>query len=61
MTAPAPAAPVQAPGIPRMARFLRVREAGTLALVLLVFLLTTLKNHNSPAVAASSSCWSEHP
>ena len=46
MTAPAPAAPVQAPGIPRMARFLRVREAGTLALVLLVFLLTTLKNHN---------------
>jgi len=29
-----------------MARFLRVREAGTLALVLLVFLLTTLKNHN---------------
>ena len=46
MTAPAPPAPVQAPGIPRMARFLRVREAGTLALVLLVFLLTTLKNHN---------------
>jgi rhamnose transport system permease protein len=47
MTAPAaPMTPVQAPGIPRMARFLRAREAGTLALVLLVFLLTTLKNHN---------------
>jgi rhamnose transport system permease protein len=50
MTAPAapmtPMTPVQAPGIPRMARLLRVREAGTLALVLLVFLLTTLKNHN---------------
>jgi rhamnose transport system permease protein len=29
-----------------MARLLRAREAGTLALVLLVFLLTTLKNHN---------------
>jgi rhamnose transport system permease protein len=29
-----------------MARFLRAREAGTLALVLVVFLLTTLKNHN---------------
>ena len=50
MTAPAapmtPITPVQAPGIPRMARFLRAREAGTLALVLLVFLLTTLKNHH---------------
>jgi rhamnose transport system permease protein len=47
VTAPAaPMTPVQAPGIPRMARFLRAREAGTLALVLLVFLLTTLKNHN---------------
>jgi rhamnose transport system permease protein len=50
MTAPAapmtPLTPVQAPGISRMARFLRAREAGTLALVLLVFLLTTLKNHN---------------
>jgi rhamnose transport system permease protein len=47
MTAPAaPMTPVQAPGIPRMARLLRAREAGTLALVLLVFLLTTLKNHN---------------
>ncbi|MGH3249344.1 MAG: ABC transporter permease [Trebonia sp.] len=53
MTAPAaPVTPVQAPGIPRMARFLRAREAGTLALVLLVFLLTTLKNHN---FASSSS------
>ncbi len=50
MTAPAapmtPITPVQAPGVPRMARFLRAREAGTLALVLLVFLLTTLKNHH---------------
>jgi rhamnose transport system permease protein len=50
MTAPAapmtPITPVQAPGIPRMARLLRAREAGTLALVLLVFLLTTLKNHH---------------
>jgi rhamnose transport system permease protein len=47
MTAPAaPMTPVQAPGMPTMARFLRAREAGTLALVLLVFLLTTLKNHN---------------
>jgi rhamnose transport system permease protein len=47
VTAPAaPMTPVQAPGIPSMARFLRAREAGTLALVLLVFLLTTLKNHN---------------
>jgi rhamnose transport system permease protein len=50
MTAPAapmtPLTPVQAPGIPRMARFLRAREAGTLALVLLVFLLTTLRNHH---------------
>lgn len=50
MTAPAapmtPVTPVQAPGVPRMARFLRAREAGTLALVLLVFLLTTLKNHH---------------
>jgi rhamnose transport system permease protein len=44
--------PAQAPGIPRLARFLRAREAGTLALVLLVFLLTTLKNHN---FASSSS------
>ena len=50
MTAPAepmtPITPVQAPGVPRMARFLRAREAGTLALVLLVFLLTTLRNHH---------------
>ena len=50
MTAPAapmtPMTPVRAPGIPRMARFLRAREAGTLALVLLVFLLTTLRNHH---------------
>jgi rhamnose transport system permease protein len=46
MTAAAPMTPVQAPGIPRMARFLRAREAGTLALVLLVFLLTTLRNHH---------------
>jgi rhamnose transport system permease protein len=50
MTAPAapmtPVTPVQAPGIPRVARLLRAREAGTLALVLLVFLLTTLKNHH---------------
>jgi rhamnose transport system permease protein len=38
--------PVQAPGVPRLARFLRVREAGILALVLLVFLLATLKDHN---------------
>jgi rhamnose transport system permease protein len=38
--------PVQAPGIPRLARFLRVREAGILTLVLLVFLLATLKDHN---------------
>ena len=56
MTAPAapmtPMTPVQAPGVPRLARFLRAREAGTLALVLLVFLLTTLKNHN---FASSSS------
>ena len=55
MTAPAapvtPMTPVQAPRIP-LARFLRMREAGTLALVLLVFLLTTLKNHN---FASSSS------
>jgi rhamnose transport system permease protein len=47
MTAPAaPVTPVRAPGLPRMARYLRAREAGTLALVLLVFLATTLKNHN---------------
>jgi len=47
MTAPAaPITPVQAPGIPRMARLLRAREAGTLALVLIVFLATTIKNHN---------------
>jgi rhamnose transport system permease protein len=50
MTAPAapmtPITPVQAPGLPRMARLLRAREAGTLALVLVVFLVTTLKNHN---------------
>jgi rhamnose transport system permease protein len=47
MTAPAaPVAPVRAPGLPRMARYLRAREAGTLALVLVVFLATTLKNHN---------------
>jgi rhamnose transport system permease protein len=41
-----PVTPVQAPGVPRVARLLRAREAGTLALVLLVFLLTTLKNHH---------------
>jgi rhamnose transport system permease protein len=29
-----------------MARYLRAREAGTLALVLVVFLATTIKNHN---------------
>jgi rhamnose transport system permease protein len=50
MTAPAapmtPVTPVRAPGLPRMARYLRAREAGTLALVLVVFLATTLKNHN---------------
>jgi rhamnose transport system permease protein len=47
MTAPAaPMTPVRAPGLPRTARFLRAREAGTLALVLLVFLLTTLRNHH---------------
>jgi rhamnose transport system permease protein len=50
MTAPAapmtPLTPVRAPGLPRMARYLRAREAGTLALVLVVFLATTLKNHN---------------
>ncbi|MDX6342235.1 MAG: rhamnose transport system permease protein [Trebonia sp.] len=50
MTAPAapmtPVTPVRAPGLPRMARYLRAREAGTLALVLVVFLATTIKNHN---------------
>jgi rhamnose transport system permease protein len=50
MTAPAapmtPLTPVRAPGVPRLARALRAREAGTLALVLVVFLVTTFKNHN---------------
>jgi len=32
--------------MPALGRFLRAREAGTLALVLLVFVATTIKNHN---------------
>ncbi|HEX8007318.1 MAG TPA: ABC transporter permease, partial [Trebonia sp.] len=42
----APAVPAQPPRTPGLARLLRAREAGTLALVLLVFALTTLRNHN---------------
>lgn len=44
MTAPAVSA--QPPRTPGLARLLRVREAGTLALVLLVFALATLRNHD---------------
>src|SRR5438445_1541141 len=47
-TAPAPS-PSSAPGVPRATRLagaLRAREAGTAGLVLLVFALATLKDHN---------------
>jgi len=42
-----------------MARYLRAREAGTLALVLLGSSPRRSRTTTSPAAAASSSCWSE--
>jgi rhamnose transport system permease protein len=42
----APAVPAQPPRTLGLARLLRAREAGTLGLVLLVFALTTLRNHD---------------
>ena len=36
----------QAPGVPRLASVLRAREAGTAALVLVVFALATLRDHS---------------
>src|SRR5258708_5225252 len=44
MTAPAATAPVQAPWQSGLARLVRAREAGTLALVLVVFAVVTIKN-----------------
>jgi hypothetical protein len=55
MTAPAVSAPVPRAGA-GLTRLLRARETGTLALVLLVFVLATIKDTASPAGTAFSSC-----
>jgi rhamnose transport system permease protein len=45
VTAPAAPAPMRASWRPGLMRLLRAREAGTLGLVLLVFVLATIKDH----------------